>query len=102
VNLFHSILLEEEYDAKGVPIAARYHEPNKQQLSQTLTEEMVKQIGALYELHNVNRVDAFALMLCQFKRVGCLKALRQGDAIRIYQNCMKYYYYETSSEQHQQ
>ena len=40
--MFHSILLQEEYDERGVPIAASYHEPNKQQLSQTLTEEMVK------------------------------------------------------------
>ena len=45
MNLPHSILLQEDYDERGVPIAANYHEPNKQQLSQTLTEDMVMNFG---------------------------------------------------------
>ena len=37
-----SIILQEDFDERGVPInPAKYHEPSKEELSQTLTEEMV-------------------------------------------------------------
>ena len=36
-----SILLQEEFDDRGVPIPAKYQEPSKQQLSQSMNAEMV-------------------------------------------------------------